>query len=277
MDRFLAALSTLFFLAGSFRAWGVLRAGGRGPGAAWGGAVDYGLNAAGFAAQLGFLLARGARTGHCPVTNVFEVAMFVCWSVSLCYLLVGASYRMSPLGLFTAPFLFLAQTAALLLLPDPVAAGPRGGALFWVETHAALSLMAYGAFGLAAVAGVVFLVQDAKLRARQPDAALYALPPVAGLGRVITRLMAAGFVMLSAGLASGFAGGLPAAWVKLASGGVVWAVYAGVLALRLIARPGARRAAFVAIAAFALALISLGGMETVTAVYSTTRSIRSAP
>ncbi len=260
MDRLLVTVSTLFFLIGCVRTWQVLNSGGDDPGL-----IDYGIHLAGFLGQFGFLLTRSVRTGHCPVTNSFEILIFVCWSVCLFYLLVGATYRMSPLGLFTAPSLFVAQALALWLAPDPEPIFGRGPTLFWIELHAALSLMAYGAFGLAAVASIVYLLQDNKLRKHQPDPSFFQLPPLVGLRQVTIRLMFAGFVALSVGLVAGFSEGIPATWVKLASGIFVWLAYALALAFRMWRPQGPRRGAVVAIVAFVLALLSLGGMEVVKA------------
>src|ERR1700686_1138980 len=69
---------------------------------------------AGFLFQTAFLSLRGHALGRCPLTNLFEVFVFFAWSVALIYLLIGPAYRLSLMGAFTAPLVFLIQTFALL-------------------------------------------------------------------------------------------------------------------------------------------------------------------
>ncbi len=57
----------------------------------------------GFLFQTAFLSVRGHELGRCPITNLFEVFVFLAWSVALIYLLVGPAYRLSLMGAFTAP------------------------------------------------------------------------------------------------------------------------------------------------------------------------------
>src|SRR5271170_1551155 len=60
-----------------------------------------------------FLEQRGAAIQHCPITNLFETLAFFSWSLVLTYLVVGPTYRMSILGAFTAPVVFLINFFAL--------------------------------------------------------------------------------------------------------------------------------------------------------------------
>jgi hypothetical protein len=69
--------------------------------------------ALGFVFQTAFLSVRGHAVGRCPLTNLFEVFIFLAWSVSLIYLLVGPAYRLSLMGAFTSPLVFALQTFAL--------------------------------------------------------------------------------------------------------------------------------------------------------------------
>ena len=106
----------------------------------------------GFIFQTAFLSIRGHALGRCPITNLFEVIIFVAWSVALFYIVVGPAYRLSLMGAFTAPLVVLLQLFALLApidRPHPVKlpANP------WLEFHASMSMVAYGAFALACIAG----------------------------------------------------------------------------------------------------------------------------
>src|SRR3569623_2041506 len=65
--------------------------------------------AVGFALQSAFLYLRGQQHGRCPLTNLFEVFIFIGWSIMLLYFLVGAAFRLSLLGVFTSPLLAILQ------------------------------------------------------------------------------------------------------------------------------------------------------------------------
>ena len=155
MDRSLLIISTLcFFLAMVRTALEIkarnYRAGG----------FNFAAIALGFVFQTAFLSVRGHALGRCPLTNLFEVFIFIAWSVSLIYLLIGPAYRLSLMGAFTAPLVFLLQTFALLApidRPHTVRIAPSP----WMEMHASVSLIAYGAFALACVAGLMYLAAGA--------------------------------------------------------------------------------------------------------------------
>src|SRR5437762_12002813 len=103
--------------------------------------------ALGFVLQSAFLSVRGHALGRCPITNLFEVFIFLAWSVALIYLAIGPAYRLSLMGAFTAPLVFALQTFALVApidLPNSLRYAPTP----WLELHASVSLIAYGAFAL---------------------------------------------------------------------------------------------------------------------------------
>ena len=108
----------------------------------------------GFVFQTAFLYLRGHALGRCPITNLFEVIIFVAWSIALFYMVVGPAYRLSLMGAFTAPLVVLLQLTALIAPIDHLYQG-RLAPNSWLEFHASISLVAYGAFALACIAGVM--------------------------------------------------------------------------------------------------------------------------
>ena len=56
---------------------------------------------AGFLFTNVFLFQRGHAIGRCPITNSFEVLVFMTWSMVLIYLVIGSGYRLSLMGAFT--------------------------------------------------------------------------------------------------------------------------------------------------------------------------------
>lgn len=211
----------------------------------------------GFLAQTSFLYLRGETLGRCPLSNLFEVINFLTWSIVLIYLSIGSAYRMSILGAFTSPLVFLLQLFAMLA-PIDKAAPPRIAAPNpWLELHAALSVIAYGAFGLAFVAGAMYLVQERQLKTHNIQSFFFRLPPIADLGLALRRLLVIGFALLTAGVAAGLMVNVSISSVKAVWSMAVWLLY-GLLLLALHwKRLSARRVALLAVAAFTVALSSL--------------------
>jgi ABC-type uncharacterized transport system permease subunit len=214
---------------------------------------NLGLMAAGFAGQTWFLFLRGEVVGRCPLGSFGDMMVFLAWSTVLLYLAVGPAYRLSLLGTFTAPLVLCFQSVGLVVpLPGERSPGPVEP---WVELHAALSVISYGAFALAGVAGVMLLIQERHLKRHSLGGLFYHLPPIPDLGGAIRRLMLAGFALLSAGLAAGFVAGRPEGktWVGVA----VWALYGAILQAAWRRRLGPRASALLAVGAFGASLLSL--------------------
>ena len=252
MERAFLVSSTLCFLAGFAYAMYALGAKVRHP-SRW----NFVVMLTGFILQSEFLHQRSSAVGRCPLTNLFEVLVFLSWSVVLLYFVVGGTYRLSLLGMFTAPLVFLIQVVAQILPIAGQAPVYKKSAGFWPELHAAISLVSYGAFALACVAGVMFLVQERHLKRHTLNSFFQNLPPIANLSVAVQRLMLAGFALLTAGIVAGFfAGHTPLGTIILAV--CVWLPYGAILVMRGTHRLSSRRIAWLAVAAFTVALTTLG-------------------
>ncbi|MEI6034814.1 MAG: cytochrome c biogenesis protein CcsA [Verrucomicrobiae bacterium] len=203
---------------------------------------------------------RGQAQGACPINSLFDVLVFMSWATLLIYLIVGPAYHLSLLGAFTSPLVFLVLLFAQLGPVGHSVAGrpPRGP---WVELHAALTLIAYGAFALAAVAGLMYWVQDRQLKRRTAGALLYNLPPITELGVANARLLWLGFFLLSAGFSAGFLTGMPVNSVKFLTSAMIWAAYAIILALRRAHHLPPRRMAAASMLVFVFALAALPAIQ----------------
>ena len=207
----------------------------------------------GFLFQFAFLSIRGHALGRCPITNLFEVFVFLAWSVALIYLVIGPTYRLSLMGAFTAPLVFLIQAFALLA-PIDVPHQTRVAPNPWLEFHASMSMIAYGAFALACVAGVMYLVQERQLKTHQLHSIFYHLPPLTNLFAAMTRLLWLGFALYTAGLVSGFFTGGPLPRVKMICAFAVWVLYGAILQGRHLHRLAPKRIATLCVLAFSAAV-----------------------
>jgi HemX protein len=225
--------------------------------------------ALGFAFHTIFLRQRGEAIGHCPITNLFETLAFFSWSLVLTYLVVGPSYRMSILGAFTAPVVFLINFFALAAagsidLPNVIP--PLGWQL---ELHATLALLGLGVLGVAALAGLAYLIQERQLKRRALTAWFYMLPNVGRLELVQQRVLVWGFAIFSAGAFLGFF--IPHQnsedWVKIVWSGVVWTLYAVLVLVLSLGRLSHKKTALLSVAGYVFILLTFWGVDSLSAAH----------
>ncbi len=249
MDRWALIIATLFAAIGGANGMLSLRHGHRSK------ATIFWMGGA-LAAQLVFLSIRGQQRGACPLMGTGEILAFLAWSLTVFYLLVGSTYRLSLLGVFSAPVVVIFQAVALI--PGVLEADPERlpSTDAWRETHAAMSVLGYGALALAAVAAVMFLVLDRQLKRHHLTSGLFKnLPPARTLLVSLRRLLWVGWLTLSVGVVAGFR--MPhgeGAEAHLAAAAGVWLAYTlllGVLQLRGIT---GRRLSLITVVLFVLSL-----------------------
>jgi ABC-type uncharacterized transport system permease subunit len=209
-----------------------------------------------FALQTGFLMHRGEARAACPLADRGEILAYLAWSLTLFYLLIGPAYRISLLGVFTAPVVFIFQAIALApgMLDETPLKVP--GSNPWHETHTATSVLAYGALALASVAGVMFLVLDHQLKEHHLKSGLFRnLPPARELLVSLNRLLRLGSILLTLGIIAGFMmPRSPSATGHLVAALIVWAGYAMLLWIQSTRGLTGRRISLLAIALFLLSL-----------------------
>lgn len=157
-----------------------------------------------FFVQLAVLSMRSQMRGSCPLGDTGEMFVFSAWSLTMCYLAVGSVYRVSLLGVFTAPL--VSFLLGLALIPGMMDVDPEHAKHtdVWRAFHAAFSVLAYGALGLSSVAAVMFLVLNQQLKEAHLTTGLFRkLPPAKDLIFVVRRLLVLGFAVLTLGVICG--------------------------------------------------------------------------
>ena len=225
--------------------------------------VNYSLIAAGVALHTLAMAKRGMTLRSCPVNNLYEATTFLLWALGLACLVYSLLPRFKFLAAFTAPVLFTVGVFALMPSLDP----PHGptpefsGALR--SLHAATILQSYGAFGLAAVAAAMFLMQQHDLKFHKLRALLSSLPSIQRLELITTRLVIVGFLLLTVGLTAGSQ--LPRkdgisyfSDAKVIWSALLWLVYLEQLVAHKFFGRSARRFAVGVIVAFVFLLLTFG-------------------
>jgi ABC-type uncharacterized transport system permease subunit len=175
----------------------------------------------------------------------------------LFYLLVGPAYRLSLLGVFSVPLVMVMQLAAIgfiLTGPAPAWIGEKGP---FHAIHSATAALAYGALGLAAISGVMFLTLNHQLKEQVLRSGLFRnMPPAHLLLVSLERLLWVGAGLLTIGVAAGFLMPRQQAinpHLALAIG--VWLAYLALLAFKTIRGMTGRKLALAAVTVFLAALL----------------------
>ncbi len=249
MDRWSLIISTLFALLAAVQGMTAVHRGHR---SRWTPALMMLV----LCGQTAFLALRGQQRQMCPLADLGEILGFLAWSLTLFYVLVGPTYRISLLGVFTAPVIVLFQGAALI--PGVLDATPEAlsGGNPWHETHSATSVLGYGAFALASVAGVMFLVLNQQLKAQHLKSGLFKnLPPVRELLVSLKRLLILGMGLLTIGIFAGIMmpkSGAPTAHLAVAI--AVWVSYLTLLLVHQIRGLTGKRLSILTVTLFVLSL-----------------------
>ncbi len=256
MDKIFLIISTVCFFGGFAYAVNGLRAGRHHDNRA-----NLLVMGVGFLFLCATLYLRGEIHHRCPITSLHEVLIFLSWSMVLLYFILGKTFRLSLLGVFTAPLVLLFQLAALVgffLEGEPAAIGKDTDKIDgWLELHASVSLVSFGALALAGVAGLMYLVQNRQLKRKQLKALFYNLPPIRYLLTAVVRLIVIGVVLLTIGTISAFfMRNVP---IPLHQGLSIltWLAYVILLALYLSKRIGNTKFAQGAMVLFSLPILIL--------------------
>ncbi len=185
----------------------------------------------------------GADIGHIPVSNLYEVFILFCLITALIYLFYEGRYRTRAMGGFV--LLVISAAVAFLLwyafTRDAHHIQPLVPALqsYWMKIHVPANFVGYGAFALAAMVGVAWLVRKRADRVAPQGFVATRLPPAEMLDDVMYKAIALGFAFFTVATILG------ALWAAEAWGGywswdpketwalIVWLNYAAWLHMRL--------------------------------------------
>lgn len=219
------------------------------------------------------MVKRGFSLERCPVNNIYEAMTFISWTIVTTYLVVGFFQRLRFLGAFASPFLFAIGIFALMPGLDVHAATPQF-VKGWVSLHATLILLAYGAFGLSSIAGLMYLTQEHDLKFDKLRAVLSRMPSVQRLENITTRSLVTGFILLTAGLVlvPMLVRETPNANVKgdpkVVWSAFVWLMYLALLGWRWRFSAGGRAIAWGAIASFCFVMLTFWGFTLLSPVHN---------
>ena len=228
------------------------------------------LIGAGFTAHSVAILIGWLQVGYFPIISPKEVSSFIAWAIVAYYLIFSFRYSARALPAFVLPLVFL-FTLASVLAPDSVETVPRilEGAItantfteIIFPVHVTLVIFSYAAFIVTFVCGVMYLIQEHELKAKNFGAAFDRLPALNTCDEMGHRSVTLGFVLLTLGVVTGIF------WNSQRDGRywhndpkevmalVTWIIYLFLMHYRLTAGWRGRRVAWLSIAGFIVVLLT---------------------
>lgn len=201
-----------------------------------------------------------------PITSLPVVLASSAWMTVLFALLLTWKVRLPGLAALVGPLAFLSVFVASLgwHVREGVSNASETGT--WPHVHVLLASGGLALLGIAGLAGLVYLLEHRRLKAKPPVALRIPLPSLEALDRVNVVTTVVGFALLTLGILTGMAwlketlgtswtGTTHEAWMLIS-----WAIYAGLVGARYAGRQGARQAAASALAGFAFLLFGVVGV-----------------
>ncbi len=217
----------------------------------------------GVAAHTVFLFANAARTHSCPMFHMFEACVFAAILAAIAALAIDIRFEMPAVTAFVSPLAVgLSGVPFLMMVFQTPPAKVQESAI--TPFHIALVSLAYSAFLLAFVTGSLYLLQERQLRSRSAGPLLSALPSLEACYAVNLSSVMVGFVLLTVGMAFGFARAHLLDKPFLTDGRVIgalvtWLFYGGLVAMRFTRGYHGRSAARMSIWSFLIAAFTLFG------------------
>ena len=210
------------------------------------------------------IVLRGIVAGRLPLTNQYEFATAFAWGLCLVSLVFILRFNFPILGAFAAPVTFLIIGYAALQSKEIRALMPALQSN-WLGFHVSTAIIAYGAFGVSFVLGIIFLLRE-KMRAS--GFLDQHIPTREKLDMLSYRSVALGLLFLTFTIVTG------AIWAERAWGSywswdpketwslVTWLVYAAYLHLRIRRGWQGRSAAIFAVVGFICVIFTYIGVNT---------------
>jgi ABC-type transport system involved in cytochrome c biogenesis permease subunit len=200
-----------------------------------------------------------------PLTDLPAAVSLMAWIAVLFFLALLWRSRLAVLVAGIAPVAALAAFFAAQQLPHsepPVLEGSSS----WPHAHVVLASAGIALLGVACIAGLAFLFEDRRLKAKRRANRRLRLPSLEALDRVNAAALATGFPLLTVGVLAGmmwvhaetgrpWTGTMHETWSVFA-----WGIYGVLVFARFRGQQAARQAALSAVAGFAFLFVAVIGV-----------------
>jgi len=211
------------------------------------------------------IAARYVEASHTPITSQHETVSFFAWSVAWCYLSFRWRYTVKNFGTFVVVLTTMLMGIAAMADRRVVPLAPALQS-WWLPVHASLAIVADGFLALAAIGGLMYLLQEREIKRKRFGLFYSRLPSLEALDRLNHHCLSVGFPLMTLGIVTG------SIWAKQAWGAywhwdpketwslITWLLFAALVHQRFTVGWRGRKAALLTIAVFLSALFTLWGV-----------------
>jgi ABC-type transport system involved in cytochrome c biogenesis permease subunit len=236
----------------------------------WRRVAALGFTAAGVLAHTIYLGARALTADTPPLATSFDSLVVLAWVLAVAYSSIQWYYPRVTVGIFALPVIVGLIVLAGLLGQDSQR-DLHGWARVWGPAHGAVLALGGAAVFVGFVAGMMYLVQARRLKAKQLASDAFDLPSLELLERLNRQGITAAFTLLTIGLGIGLllaiqqgrAGDASIRLLdpKVICAGLMWLAFGFLLQVRSHPQFRGRRVALLTIVAFGLMLFTFVGVD----------------
>ena len=235
----------------------------------------------GLLAHAGAIVFEAVHIHRLPVTDVRSALSFYAFLMTLAFFFLYLRYRITSLGLFMLPFVFVLTLIAAFRPVRPFDLSAfRGG---WLAVHIGSIILGYTGFFLTFIAAVMYLIQEKELKSRIPRAFYYRLPSLELCDELYYRSLLFGLPLLTVGILTGFIWASrtwKGPWEldpKIVASLLTWLIYLVLFSTRVSGSWRGRRAAYVAIFGFAAIMVTFLGVSLLSGPHGYVPTLRQGP
>jgi len=235
----------------------------------------------GLLAHAGAIVWEAARIHRLPVTDVRSTLSFYAFLVTLAFFFLYLRYRITSLGLFMLPFVFVLTLISAFRPERPFDLSAfRGG---WLAVHIGSIILGYTGLFLTFVAAVMYLIQEKELKSRIPRGFYYRLPSLELCDELYYRSLLFGLPLLTIGILTGFIWASrtwKGPWEfdpKILASLLTWLIYLVLFSTRVSGSWRGRRAAYIAIFGFAAIMVTFLGVSLLSGPHGYVPTLRQGP
>jgi ABC-type transport system involved in cytochrome c biogenesis permease subunit len=221
----------------------------------------------GFALHSFFILLRWRYAGHL-MAYWYDSTSFLAWAIILIYLCIAHRTRLRPIGVVVVPAAFIATLVAYTLQAQENTAIPAYLQNYWLIAHSSVIFLAYAAFVAAFGFGLMYLIEEKKIREKQHTLIFNLLPALGRSDGLCHKCILVGVILMTMGIFIGvlwtqYVTEVKWTWVdsKVIFTIATWLIYVLQLSIRQILGWRGRKTAYSAIIGLAAVLFTYVGVN----------------
>ncbi len=227
----------------------------------------YWMTTIGFVLHSVFIALRWLRAGHL-IAYWYDSTSFLAWAIILIYLGIAYLTHLRTIGVFVVPAAFIAILIAYTLQTQEDTAIPAYLQNYWFIAHSTVIFLAYAAFVAAFGFGLMYLIEEKKIREKQHTLLSSLLPALGQSDELGHKCIVGGVILLTIGIIIGglwtrYVREVQWTWVdaKVVFTLATWLIYVLQLSIRQILGWRGRKTAYSAIIGFAAILLTYVGVN----------------